>query len=202
MTNTGEEADSKIWSRHWTFYVSIMLPCLVGLIVASILASLVNLRKPERMTVALECCYQNVGIATSLALTMFKGAELNNAMGVPFFYGLCEMVFVGIYCVGCWKAGWTKAPKDAPIWTVLFTTYEVLEAEMKEMTEIEVSVSESSDGSSSPEKEDNGVLMHYFSMMESNARTSSPKIPSGRVPTRSPSPPMKSVKRDLSDAFV
>jgi hypothetical protein len=132
---------------------------------------------------------------------MFNGAELNEAMGVPFMYGLCEMFIVGIYCVGCWKAGWTKAPKDAPIWAVLFTTYEVLEAEMKELTEIEVSVSESSDGSSSPDKEENGVLTHYFTMMEINSRTSSPKIPSGRVPTRSPSP-LASVRRDLSDAYV
>ena len=153
----------------------------------------------SRRTVAIECCYQNVGIATSLALTMFDGAELNDAMGVPFFYGLVEMFFVGIYCIGCWKAGWTKAPSDAPIWTVLFTTYEVLEAETKELTEIEVSMSESDDGSSSPEKEEDGVLTHYFNMMDS--RTSSPKVPSGRVPTRSPSPP-SSVRRDLSDAFV
>ena len=49
MTNTGEEADSKIWSRHWTFYVAIMAPCLVGLIIASILASLLKLKRPERM---------------------------------------------------------------------------------------------------------------------------------------------------------
>lgn len=155
-------------------------------------------------TVAIECCYQNVGIATSLALTMFEGDELTNAMGVPFLYGLGEMFFVGIFCVVCWKAGWTKAPAKAPIWTVLFTTYEVLEAEMKEMTEIEVSVSESSsDGSLEkiPDKEENGVLTHYFSWTDTMVRPSSPKIPSGRVPTRSPSPPT-SIKRDLSDAFV
>ena len=49
-------------------------------------------------TVAVECCYQNVGIATSLALTMFQGNDLNQAMGVPFFYGMVEAVFVGFYC--------------------------------------------------------------------------------------------------------
>ena len=75
---------------------------------------------------AVECCYQNVGIATSLALTMFKGQDLNEAMGVPFFYGVCEAVMVGLYCVGCWKAGWSKAPSDAPFWKVLLTSYEVV----------------------------------------------------------------------------
>jgi predicted Na+-dependent transporter len=48
VTNTGD-ADSKIWSRHWTFYVATMIPCILGLTIASILASLLNLRKPERM---------------------------------------------------------------------------------------------------------------------------------------------------------
>jgi hypothetical protein len=60
---------------------------------------------------------------------MFDGTDLNNAMGVPFFYGFCEAVLVGLYCVGAWKAGWSKAPADAPFWKILFTTYEVLQAE-------------------------------------------------------------------------
>jgi len=48
VTNTGD-ADSRIWSRHWTFYIAIIAPCLLGLTIASIMASLINLRKPERM---------------------------------------------------------------------------------------------------------------------------------------------------------
>ena len=119
---------------------------------------------------------------------MFKGDELNDAMGVPFLYGMCEMFFVGIYCVGCWKAGWTKAPASAPIWTVLFTTYEVLEAEMREISEIEVSVSESSEGSSEklPEREEDGVLTHYFQFQFVENKHAEPKVPSGVVPQVSP----------------
>lgn len=48
VTNLGD-ADSRIWSRHWTFYVATIAPCVLGLIIASGLASLINLRKPERM---------------------------------------------------------------------------------------------------------------------------------------------------------
>lgn len=81
MTNTGS-ADSRIWSRHWTFYVGVALPCIGGLVLANIIATSLGLLRPERVTVAIECCYQNVGIATSLALTMFDGEELNEAMGV------------------------------------------------------------------------------------------------------------------------
>ncbi len=74
----------------------------------------------------MECCYQNVGIATSVALTMFEGDELSEAMGVPFFYGVVEAVILGIYCIGAWKLGWTKAPKNASIWKILTTSYEVI----------------------------------------------------------------------------
>lgn len=81
-----------------------------------------------------------MGIATSLALTMYKGNDLNNAMGVPFFYGLVEAVFVGIYCFGAWKCGWTKAPAGESFCTMLWTSYEVMELEknMKLVNGIEV----------------------------------------------------------------
>ena len=68
---------------------------------------------------------QNVGIATSLALTMFKGAELNDAMGVPFLYGMAEIFFISIYCLVAWKSGWTKAPANESICKVIATSYEV-----------------------------------------------------------------------------
>jgi hypothetical protein len=88
--------------------------------------------------VAIECCYQNVGIATSLALTMFEGPDLNDAMGIPFFYGVCEAVMVGVYCLGMWKAGWSKAPSDAPFWKVLFTSYEIVSVHGENLDEIEM----------------------------------------------------------------
>jgi len=142
MANNGD-ADSKIWSRHWTFYLGVCAPCLGGLILANILASVFDLPKPERVTVAIECCYQNVGIATSLAMTMFKGDDRNDAMGVPFFYGMMEALLVGIYCLGAWKAGWTKAPADASLFTILWTSYEVLELEsgLVNVNGIEIDVS-------------------------------------------------------------
>jgi hypothetical protein len=50
VANAGD-ADSKIWSRGWRFYGACAIPCILGLLIASGLASLVNLRKPERMYV-------------------------------------------------------------------------------------------------------------------------------------------------------
>ena len=95
MSNTG--GDSKLWEHHWTYYASVAAPCILGLIIANILTSFVQLAKPERVTVSVECCYQNIGIATSVALTMVEDNELSEAMGVPLFYGLVEAVAVGLY---------------------------------------------------------------------------------------------------------
>ena len=56
------------------FYVSVGAPCLVGLLFALALssASCLNISRPERVSVAIECCYQNTGVATVVALNMFE----------------------------------------------------------------------------------------------------------------------------------
>jgi hypothetical protein len=85
-----------------------------------------------------ECCYQNTGIATSVAAAIFEGDELAVAVGVPLFYGICEAVFLAIYCVVCWKSGWTKAPADEGFCTVITTSYEVKERMQEDTESIEV----------------------------------------------------------------
>jgi hypothetical protein len=94
---------------------------------------------------------------------MFDGDELNDAMGVPFFYGAVEMVFVGLYCLWAWKAGWTKAPADESLWNVIITSYEVIHAEKRELGEIEISYSDRHFQVDDESSEDGRVLTHYFS---------------------------------------
>lgn len=60
--------DARIWNRDAKFYFAVLLPCLSGLLVANGLTTLLKLRYPERVTVSIECCYQNVGIATCKCL--------------------------------------------------------------------------------------------------------------------------------------
>jgi hypothetical protein len=92
-------------------------------------------------SLAIECCYQNVGIATSVALTMFVGDEAASALAVPLFYGIVEVVLLGPYCILCWKAGWTKAPRNVSFWTMISTSYEVLLVEHnKDLEAVEVSL--------------------------------------------------------------
>jgi hypothetical protein len=60
-----------------------------------------------------------------VALSMFDGDDLAEAIGVPFFYGLVEAIVVGVYCVIAWKIGWTKAPKNVSLWKAISTSYEI-----------------------------------------------------------------------------
>lgn len=96
--------------------------------------------------VAVECCYQNTGIATSVAITMFSGDDLATAVGVPLFYGICEAVILVFYCLAMWKAGWTKAPPDENICVVIATSYEVRDAVLQDPEAIEIVLGFSKDG--------------------------------------------------------
>ena len=94
---------------------------------------------------------------------MFEGDDRNDAMGVPFFYGIVEGVAIGIYCIWAWKANWTKAPANAPFWHILVTSYEVILSENKELSDIEISYNESDGNIPNDEtSEDGRVLTHYF----------------------------------------
>lgn len=138
LVSTGGE--TRVWEHGWRFYVGVLLPCLAGLAAANVLTSCVSLKKPERVTLSVECCYQNVGIATSVALTMFEGDQLAQAMAVPLYYGLVEALVLGAYCLIAWKAGWTKAPRNVSVWTMIATSYEVLLVEHQDLSAVEVSL--------------------------------------------------------------
>ena len=60
---------------------------------------------------------------------MFQGEERAEALGVPFMYGVVEFLLIGMYVLGAWKAGWTKAPPSDPFYKVVTCSYEVLLAE-------------------------------------------------------------------------
>ena len=84
-------------------------------------------------TLSVECCYQNVGIATSAVLAMFDDPnDVANAMAVPLLYGLVEMIVLGLYCLVAWKLNWTKAPKDDNFCLVITKTYEIEDIDEEE----------------------------------------------------------------------
>jgi len=122
------DADARVYDREWQFYVGVAIPCIAGLVIANLMTTGLGLEKPERLTVSIECCYQNVGIATSVALAMFDGNDQAKAVAVPFYYGSVEALVLLVYCIGAWKAGWSKCPKDVSFFKMLGTSYEVIHA--------------------------------------------------------------------------
>lgn len=130
--------EAQIWGQPWSFYVGVTSPCLVGLFIATVLAAIARLKRPEVISVGVECCYQNVGIATSAAVAMFNDpVERGQALCVPLFYGLMEGIVLGLYCVIGWKLGWTKAPRDEKFCVAVVNTYEVADGETERTPEFE-----------------------------------------------------------------
>lgn len=126
LASGADGAESNFWSQPWAFYVGVAFPCLLGIAVANIIARSVRLSPPETVAISIECCYQNTGIATSVAITMFSDKEERaQAVSVPLFYGIVEAVVIGIYCVWAWKVGWTKAPAEESFCKIISKTYEV-----------------------------------------------------------------------------
>jgi hypothetical protein len=135
---SSSNSEANLWSQEWKFYVGVAAPALIGVSIATYLATKFALEKPERVAVAVEGCYQNTGIATSVAASMFSGSELAMAISVPLLYGIFEAAVLAIYCLVCWKIGWTKAPSNENFCTMIVTSYEVEQARLESPNAIEV----------------------------------------------------------------
>eukprot|EP00984_Skeletonema_dohrnii_P020653 scaffold10129_cov81-Skeletonema_dohrnii-CCMP3373.AAC.4 len=126
LSSLSGDKQARIWGQSWAFYIGVSAPCLVGLFLATCAGVCARLKRPETVSVGVECCYQNVGIAMSAAVAMFNTpSERGQALLVPLFYGLMEAFVVGLYCFVAWKLGWTKAPRDSSFCSMLVTTYEL-----------------------------------------------------------------------------
>lgn len=135
---SSSSSDANLWSQDWNFYVGVAAPAVIGVSIATFLATKFALDKPERVAVAVEGCYQNTGIATSVAASMFSGPDLAMAISVPLLYGIFEAAILAVYCMVCWKIGWTKAPANENFCTMIVTSYEVEQARLESPNAIEV----------------------------------------------------------------
>jgi predicted Na+-dependent transporter len=133
VTVSSSDHKAAVWDQDASFYIGVALPAAFGLAIATYLSSRCQLDKPERVAVSVEACYQNTGIATSVALTMFISEEDRaTAIGVPLYYGIVEAVMLAVFCLICWKLNWTKAPADENLCVVLANSYEVEETHLTE----------------------------------------------------------------------
>jgi predicted Na+-dependent transporter len=120
------------WNQSFSFYVAVAIPPIVGLISAITLSAKAALEKPECVAVSIESSNQNTGIAQALALSMFTGPDLGLAISVPLYYGVVELFTNTIFCIVCWKLGWTKAPPNENFCKVITTSYEVEDTDERE----------------------------------------------------------------------
>mmetsp|Transcript_235 Transcript_235/g.624 ORF Transcript_235/g.624 Transcript_235/m.624 type:complete len:408 (+) Transcript_235:3-1226(+) len=127
LSGSGGEAESHaLWSQDWSFYVGVALPCILGMFLANVVAILAKLKRPECMTLSIECCYQNAGIATSAAVNLFPNPAIKaQALAVPLFYGMVQATVVTLYCIICHYANWSKAPKTDTLCAAMTKTYEI-----------------------------------------------------------------------------
>lgn len=104
-----------IWNRDSSFYGACALPCIGALLISQLIASMLNLKKPETVAVVIETAYQNVGLATSIAVGTFDEEHASIALGVPVFYGLLEAVLIAVWCTSAHYLHWSYAPPGTPL---------------------------------------------------------------------------------------
>lgn len=113
-----------IWDRDESFYGATCLPFFFSALIATVMASLLKLRKPEQVAVVIETCYQNIAFATTVAISTFASDEASLAAGVPVLYGLLEVVFIASWCLATWQMGWTYAAPSERLTKVLMSSYQ------------------------------------------------------------------------------
>lgn len=119
-----EGGTTKLIGRPWKFYFAVTLPIVFAMLVATLLSTAANMKKPERAALVIECSYQNTGIAISVVLSIYTSDQQMEALGVPFAYTGAQAFILGIYCLAAWKAGWTYAPKNVSLWAMISENYE------------------------------------------------------------------------------
>lgn len=106
----------------WLLWVAVALPCVMGIVITTTLASLVpGISPPERTALGIETCFQNTSIALSVALQTPKHVE---AVVVPLLYGVVDLICIGCWALLAWRLGYTYAPPSDNICRVLFDNYQ------------------------------------------------------------------------------
>lgn len=102
-----------------------------GVICAFLISSIPCFRLvgPERTAVSIECCYQNVAIAQTVAFGLDWDVE--RAIKVPVFYAVVEVLFLGIFVLICWQMNWTYAPRTDNFCKVIRNDYQGVQRKAK-----------------------------------------------------------------------
>jgi len=140
-----------LWDKDPAFYLAVALPFLLGLLLTLTLAWCCGLEGPQRVTVTVETCYQNTGVALTLALVSLPPEDQSAAAGVPLFYGLVEALLLPIFLLISWRLGMTYAPKNERIHRVLLKNYQPRGPKQAPVAETAADVSRATDTSVEPD---------------------------------------------------
>jgi len=113
-----------VWTNPPGWFAAVSLPVLGGLSLAMLLARSLQLPNPEAVAVAIECCYQNTGLALTIALSALPPDGIGEGSGVPLFYGIIEIIVIPVFALAAWRCGWTYAPITDNVCKVLFGNYQ------------------------------------------------------------------------------
>jgi len=122
------------WSRPGAVYASLALPALLAVPLSAAVASLpaAGLVPPERVAVVVECLFQNIGVASALAISAYREPEAGRAAAMPVIYGFMQSMIVLPVLLVSWKAGWTHAPPSAPLLRVLLESWQPTYLDMQQ----------------------------------------------------------------------
>lgn len=119
-----DDPHDRLWNKPLRWFVGVCLPVPIGLGCTFALSRVLQLRRPEATTVAIECVYQNTGLALAIALSAFPRSEASAAAAVPLVYGAAEIVFIFLFGVVAWRMGWTHAPSSDPFCKMVHADYQ------------------------------------------------------------------------------
>jgi len=98
-----------VWKKPLSLHIAIATPIVLAILTTAAVTSIpaLKLKKPERVAVVIEACYQNPGLAISIVIAMFSGKDAGDAVAVPMLYGIYEALLLGLFCLCSHYAGWT-----------------------------------------------------------------------------------------------
>lgn len=104
-----------LWSHSRIFYVAVSLPCILGMLISATISACLKIPGPSLVAITIEVCYQNTGIALTVALSTFGPTEAAIAAGVPLFYSAVQVVLISTFAFVCWRLGLTHCSPSTPM---------------------------------------------------------------------------------------
>jgi BASS family bile acid:Na+ symporter len=104
-----------VWSTPGDVVGLSIIPSILGIFFGVTIASICQLRKPQRVTVAVETGVQNKFIAIASVSSLFvAGDDRNKALSVVIIYATFSGIVAYSFAIFFWKVfGWSDLPRDA-----------------------------------------------------------------------------------------